>query len=403
MLKNLKPAFSSAGKKIGALAMVTMLAAVSVNSYEYDSSIQVNVTVDGVMTKTLNVQADTVKGILEAGGFEISEGDMVIPSADIKLMDNSTIEIKPVKNVEVVSKDATFMVRTNASSTEELALSIPYAIGENNDIVDVYTMASSELVDGGSYKVKEAFCVNIYADYATYPVMMAKGTVEDALELSGVEVDDNDIVKPALSEKIKAGMNVEVIRVEKTHSTENVAVPYDVEYRINKYLRAGEEVVVQEGVDGEKIVNSIITFHNGNEAYRDEDEKIVKPAQNKIVECGVWNVKGDQQNAASAVGTVNGYAYSKVISATATAYCDKGKTASGIQSKVGVVAVDPRVIPLGTRLYIESVDGSWSYGVCLAGDTGGLIKGNRVDLFYDEYNECMQFGRRSCNIYVLAD
>ena len=103
MLKNLKPAFSSAGKKIGALAMVTMLAAVSVNSYEYDSSIQVNVTVDGVMTKTLSVQADTVKGILEAGGFEISEGDMVIPSADIKLMDNATIEIKPVKNVEVVS------------------------------------------------------------------------------------------------------------------------------------------------------------------------------------------------------------------------------------------------------------------------------------------------------------
>ena len=103
------------------------------------------------------------------------------------------------------------------------------------------------------------------------------------------------------------------------------------------------------------------------------------------------------------MGTVNGYSYSKVITAKATAYCDKGKTASGIQSKVGVVAVDPRVIPLGTRLYIESTDGSWSYGVCLAGDTGGLIKGNRVDLFYDSYNECIQFGRRSCNIYILSD
>lgn len=78
-----------------------------------------------------------------------------------------------------------------------------------------------------------------------------------------------------------------------------------------------------------------------------------------------------------------------------------GITASGMRAQVGVVAVDPRVIPLGTRLYIEAVDGSWVYGNAIAGDTGGAIKGNRVDLFFDTYDECIKFGRRKARVYIL--
>ena len=57
----------------------------------------------------------------------------------------------------------------------------------------------------------------------------------------------------------------------------------------------------------------------------------------------------------------------------------------GLTPGFGIVAVDPTVIPLGTKLYIESPDGgkSWTYGYCIAGDTGGAIKGNRVDLCYN--------------------
>lgn len=78
-----------------------------------------------------------------------------------------------------------------------------------------------------------------------------------------------------------------------------------------------------------------------------------------------------------------------------------GITASGMQARVGVVAVDPRVIPLGTRLYIEAVDGSWVYGYAVAGDTGGAIKGNRIDLFFNTRSECVQFGRRTARVYIL--
>jgi len=72
-----------------------------------------------------------------------------------------------------------------------------------------------------------------------------------------------------------------------------------------------------------------------------------------------------------------------------------GYTSCGLKAGYGVVAVDPKVIPLGTRLYIEN------YGYALAGDVGGAIKGNRIDLCYATVKECYQFGRRDVVVYVL--
>ena len=67
----------------------------------------------------------------------------------------------------------------------------------------------------------------------------------------------------------------------------------------------------------------------------------------------------------------------------------------------GVVAVDPRVIPLGTKLYIESMDGWPDYGYAVAGDTGGAIKGNKIDLFYHSSKTVRQFGRRNVRVKIL--
>lgn len=90
----------------------------------------------------------------------------------------------------------------------------------------------------------------------------------------------------------------------------------------------------------------------------------------------------------------------------ATAYTDDvqsqgkwvGQTASGMKPQVGVVAVDPKVIPLGTELYIEGYNNN---EVCIAGDTGGAIKGKRIDLFFDTREEAMKFGRRKIKITLV--
>ncbi len=92
--------------------------------------------------------------------------------------------------------------------------------------------------------------------------------------------------------------------------------------------------------------------------------------------------------------------YAAVMTMEATAYLPTdgdgyGITATGIPATYGVAAVDPYVIPLGSRLYIPG------YGEAIAADTGGAIIGNRIDLCMESYDECMNFGRRNVTVYVL--
>ena len=96
-------------------------------------------------------------------------------------------------------------------------------------------------------------------------------------------------------------------------------------------------------------------------------------------------------------GSIN---YTNVMSMEATAYLPTdgsgaGVTATGVRATYGVVAVDPRIIPLGSKVYIPG------YGVALAADTGGAIKGYKIDLCMESYSECMRFGRRNVTVYVL--
>ena len=72
-----------------------------------------------------------------------------------------------------------------------------------------------------------------------------------------------------------------------------------------------------------------------------------------------------------------------------------GVTATGLRARKGIVAVDPRVIPLGTKVFIEG------YGVALAADTGGWIKGNRIDLCLETLEECYRYGRRKIYVYLV--
>lgn len=109
----------------------------------------------------------------------------------------------------------------------------------------------------------------------------------------------------------------------------------------------------------------------------------------------------------SSITTASGttYTYTKIMSVTATAYsCEgyTGTTATGTVARVGAIAVDPSVIPYGTRMYIVSDDGAYVYGYSVAEDCGGGIKGNKIDLYFDTVSECYQFGRRTCTVYILG-
>ncbi len=173
-----------------------------------------------------------------------------------------------------------------------------------------------------------------------------------------------------------------------------------IEYNTTKIesdeLFVGETKVQTEGVKGLHEVKVTKTYFNGELVERIEEElTLVKEPVDEVL------LVGTKPNTTFEIGKktdVSNLNYSEKITMNASAYTTEGYTgytASGRVAEYGVVAVDTKVIPLGTKLYIDG------YGYAIAGDTGGAIKGNKVDLYMNTTKECLNFGRRNVTVYVL--
>ncbi|MET3617611.1 uncharacterized protein YabE (DUF348 family) [Peptoniphilus olsenii] len=219
-------------------------------------------------------------------------------------------------------------------------------------------------------------------------------TVGEVLENLGIKINELDRLNTSLDEVAKEGMSIIINRVVEEKVQNKVEIPFETEKRENANMLEGETKVITAGVVGEKVEDVLNTYVNGkienSEVLKTE---ISKEPVKEVIEVGTKK----------APQTPNGQKVKKVIVMQATAYDPTAgsMTASGTRARVGAVAVDPRVIPLGSKLYIESMDGFASYGYATAEDTGGAIKGNRIDLFYSTNAQANRFGRRNVKVYVL--
>jgi len=172
-----------------------------------------------------------------------------------------------------------------------------------------------------------------------------------------------------------------------------VTLPFERETRFTSELAHGEQKIIQEGKYGELTTVTEVVYSEGEEISRTiESVTVTREPQKEIMLVG--------DSSADSKNIKNGYVYEYELVMEATAYSAKqpglsNYTKSGDLAVYGVVAVDPKVIPLGTWLYIEG------YGKALASDTGGSIKGDRIDLCFNSVAECFQFGRRNVKVYVL--
>lgn len=174
--------------------------------------------------------------------------------------------------------------------------------------------------------------------------------------------------------------------------THQVEVPVAVQYERVDTLPKGIEEVLQEGTPGLDEVQEEVHYNHGEIVDTKELQRTtIIPMKPKIIRAGTRDI-----------GSSRSYNRVKeVITMEATAYLPTdgggdGITATGIRARHGVVAVDPNVIPLGTRVYIPG------YGEAIAGDTGGDIVGNRIDVVLEDYGSAMQFGRRTVDVYILS-
>ena len=176
-------------------------------------------------------------------------------------------------------------------------------------------------------------------------------------------------------------------------------------------LPAGLEIIIRQGSWGESRCSALVTYTNGVETGRKLlDQKVTTAPVDRIIALGI-DMPGEGEDGEPVIRDGLIYlpsgevlSYDRVMTSLATAYCDKGLTATGTQARVGAIAVDPKVIPYGTRVFIVSKDGEYVYGPATAEDCGSKehIYDTRIDLHFDTYEECRQFGARYCRVYFLS-
>ena len=232
-------------------------------------------------------------------------------------------------------------------------------------------------------------------------------TVKELLSDLKIKVDDDDIVIPDLDTELKSEGKISIIKVDVKVIEKEVEAPFKTIKKKNKELTHKQSKILIQGVNGKNKVKCK-EYYAGDKLIKEEVihvETIVKPID-QVFEEGTKDVftnnRGDftARKAIKMVAT----AYEAGPRSTGKSPGDKGYgiTASGARAKRGTVAVDPRVIPLGTKLYVKSLTpGVPDYGFAIAQDTGGAIKGNKIDLFMDTVWECLQFGRRPVMVYIL--
>lgn len=232
-------------------------------------------------------------------------------------------------------------------------------------------------------------------------------TVKELLSDLKIKVDDDDIVIPDLDTELKSEGKISIIKVDVKVIEKEVEAPFKTIKKKNKELTHKQSKILIQGVNGKNKVKCK-EYYAGDKLIKEEVihvETLVKPID-QVFEEGTKDVftndRGDftARKAIKMVAT----AYEAGPRSTGKRPGDKGYgiTASGARAKRGTVAVDPRVISLGTKLYIKSLTpGVPDYGFAIAQDTGGAIKGNKIDLFMDTVWECLQFGRRPVMVYIL--
>ena len=220
-------------------------------------------------------------------------------------------------------------------------------------------------------------------------------TVADVLDDIGYTPCADDLITPAPETVVTEDTEITVVLVTYEESEEIAAIPYSTDYLDVQTIPRGKTARVSYGVEGVARQLQRRRYENGVLADTEvlSSETVTAPV-NEVLQRGVGGVVSGKH------GSFN---YSYYIDVTATAYGDYDEprlTYSGTLAQEGVIAVDPTVIPLGTKVYVKGDYGD--YGYCSADDIGSGIKGYHIDIFMEcSREEMLQFGIRKMRVYIL--
>ncbi len=272
---------------------------------------------------------------------------------------------------------------------------------------EIQPSLQTTLKDNDIITIERAVTVKITVDGKQLNILTNEDNLNELLTVANITLGEEDIIKPSVDTPLEEGMEVVITRVATEYETSTAAIDYTTEVKKDSSIEKGKSRVLQEGVPGEKEITTKVIFQNGVEVSREiVEETTTKTPVNKIVAEGTGEVIIASRGGVSVKVNESGVPYStSILTVRASAYCsgEDGSTytATGtvpVRNASGwsTIAVDPHIIPFGTRVYIEG------YGYAIAEDTGGAIKGNRIDVFMNTSSECYNWGVRTVKVHILS-
>ncbi|MGD6804845.1 ubiquitin-like domain-containing protein [Rossellomorea vietnamensis] len=407
--ENMKNLFSKSMKKRKwAILTVSIIAFTAVFGYLLFEGTKKSValTLNG-KEQEVRTHANTIQDILQDLKIPLQSEDYLYPTEATEVTNNMKVVWEPAKQVEIKVGSETKKVWTTAGTIKELLSDEKIEIGEHDKI---NVGLDEEVTEETKVEIAPAFPVKLVDGGSEKAAWSTSTTVADFLKQQGITLTDEDRVEPNLDTAVKANDVINVVRVEKVTDVVEEPKDFAVVTRQDSDLTKGKEEVVQAGQQGLIEKKYEVVKENGKEVSRKlVSEKTVKESQDKIVSVGtkVLIAQVSRGSSSSSAQTTSASAPSsggKEFYVSSTAYtgsCNgcSGITATGINLRanpgVKVIAVDPSVIPLGTKVYVDG------YGYAVAADTGGAIKGNKIDVFFPSKSEAYRWGRKQVKIKIL--
>ncbi|HLR08594.1 MAG TPA: ubiquitin-like domain-containing protein [Bacillota bacterium] len=346
--------------------------------------------------ETVQTHAHTVEELLDEIGIAVGKHDELSPDLDTPIEAGMNITYKTANKVIVNIDDAKKTYYTTKRTIGEFLQDENLALSKHDDVSH---KADEKITDGLQLDIHKAFQITIKDDDDKTDVWTTGGSVEDVLNAHDIKLDKLDKTKPARDQEVTEDTDIDIVRVEKTIEQVEEAIPFETEKQYDETLAKGEEKVIEQGREGIVVLTYEITTENGEEVDRElVDEEVTEERQNRTIAIGTNEAEQKATNRADSESD------KKEWTMTATAYTANcggcsGQTATGINLQDNpnrkVVAVDPSVIPLGSKVWVEG------YGEAVAGDTGGAISGNRIDVHVPSQSDANRYGWQQVKVKII--
>jgi len=348
----------------------------------------VRVEVDG-HTQIARTQLTSPPAILAALGVTLQPEDEIwadgvrymASGQTAALAAPQTLEVRRALSVSIADGDGpAVQVRTAARTVGEALWEAGFQLYRADQVTPAF---DTPLTTTMRVSVSRSRPVTLLADGQTFHIRTHSATVADLLAEAGLALVGQDYTVPAADQAVPSGdgeQTVRLVRVRTAQITESESIPFDTAYQAMADWEIDTVGQVQAGVAGARQRRTRVRYEDGQEVSRTVvAEGVVLPPTPRIIGYGTKIV-------IRTLDTPDGpIEYWRAYTMYATSYAAKylggsSRTASGMTLTKGIVAVDRRYIPFYARMYVPG------YGMAVAGDTGGGVKGRWIDLGFDDWN-----------------